>query len=136
MNSSSGDILEKAMAEHAALLTLSVKAGRDADDQENAELTRGLRQYFLDRDIDKVEFARAESLPPGAKGDPVTLATLAITLAPVALTGLLGMLQSWLTRHERATVILERAGEKLTLTGTPSREQQQTLAAFLDRHKS
>ena len=124
------------MAEDLALLTLSVDAGHDADDQENAELARGLRQYFLDRDVGKVEFARSGFLPLGAKGDAVTLTTLAITLAPVALTGLLGMLQSWLTRHERATVTLESGSEKLTLTGTPSREQQQTLAAFLDRHKS
>jgi hypothetical protein len=129
-------IQETLMAESPTLLTLSVNAGRDADDEESTELTRRLRQYFLDREVDKVEFAGSASLPAGAKGDPVTLTSLVVTLAPVALTGLLTMLQSWLTRHERATVTLESGGEKLTLTGTPSREQQQTLAAFLNRHKS
>ena len=125
------------MAESTARLTLSVDAGRDADLQESAELGRHLRQYLLDRDVDKVEFARgSDPLPAGAKGDPISLTSLVVTLAPVALTGILGLLQQWLTRHERATVTLESGGEKFTLSGIPSREQQQTLAAFLERRKS
>jgi hypothetical protein len=123
------------MAESPAHLQLSVDAGGDADLQENADLTRQLRQYFLDRDVDKVEFARSGSLPEGAKGDPVTLTTLAITLAPIALTKVLGILEQWLTRHERATVTLEIGREKLTLSGTPSREQKQMLSAFLEQRK-
>jgi hypothetical protein len=117
-------------------LTLSVDAGQRADVQESAELARRLRQAVLEADVDRVDLVREGSVPSGAKGDAVTLATLAVTLAPVALTGLITMLQSWLTRHERATVTVESGGEKLTLTGSLSRDQQQTVAAFLERHKS
>lgn len=119
-----------------AQLTLSVDAGQQADLQESAELTRRLRQVILAGDIDKVDLVRNASAPLGAKGDPVTLTALAVTLAPVALTGLFNMLQSWLTRHERATVTVENGSEKLTLTGSLSPQQQQTVAAFLGRQKS
>ena len=124
------------MAETSPTLTLSVDAGQGADLQESAELTRRLRQFMLDSDIDKVDFVRTGEAPLGSKGDIVSLSTLAITLAPVALTTLGGILQSWLTRHERASVTVESGGEKLTITGSLSGEQERTLNAFLDRHKT
>jgi len=119
-----------------AKLTLSLDAGSQADLQESAKLVYQLRDTLLDADVEKVEFVRAGAAPDTAKGDAVSLTTLAVTLAPVALTGILTMLQSWLTRHERATVTIESNGEKLTLNGSISSAQQQTVAAFLDRHKT
>lgn len=119
-----------------ALLTLSLDAGPQADLQESAELARRLRQSLLDADVGTVDLVRTAATPAGAKGDAVSLTTLAVTLAPVVLTGIITTLQSWLSRHERATVTVESAGEKLTLTGSLSREQQQTVAAFLDRHRA
>lgn len=119
-----------------ALLTLSLDAGPQADLQESAELARRLRQSLLDADVGTVDLVRTAAAPAGAKGDAVSLTTLAVTLAPVVLTGIITTLQSWLSRHERATVTVESAGEKLTLTGSLSREQQQTVAAFLDRHRA
>jgi hypothetical protein len=124
------------MAETSPTVTLSVDAGQNADLQESAELTRRLRQFMLDSDVDKVEFVRTGEAPAGSKGEIVSLTSLAITLAPVALTTLTGILQSWLSRHERASVTVESGGEKFTMIGSLSREQQQTLDAFLDRHKA
>ncbi len=124
------------MAETSPTLTISVDAGQSADLQESAELTRRLRQFMLDSDVDKVDFVRNGETPTGSKGDIVSLTSLAVTLAPVALTTLTGILQSWLTRHDRASVTVESGGEKLIITGSLSREQQQTLDAFLDRHKT
>jgi hypothetical protein len=124
------------MAEYSPPLTISVDAGQDADLQESAELTRRLRQFMLDSDVDKVDFVRTGEAPAGSKGDIVSLTSLAVALAPVALTTLGGILQSWLTRHERASVTVESGGEKFTMIGSLSREQQQALDAFLDRHKN
>jgi hypothetical protein len=124
------------MADTSPTLTLSVDAGQSADLQESAELTRRLRQFMLDRDVDRIEFVRTSAAPTGAKGDIVSLTSLAVTLAPVALTTLAGILQSWLTRHDRASVTVETGGEKFTITGSLSREQHKTLDAFLDRHKT
>jgi hypothetical protein len=123
------------MAEKPTQLIFNLDAGHDADDQERAELTRRLREYLIEGPADTVDFVRSGSAPIGAKGDPVTLCTLAVTLAPIAVTAVMGMLQSWLARHERASVTVESGGEKLTLTGTLSKEQQGMVEAFLDRHK-
>lgn len=124
------------MTPDAAILSLHVDAGPGVDPQESADLAHRIRQLLLDRDVPRVELAHTGELPPGAKGDVVTLTTLAVTLGPIALKGVIDILQSWLTRHERATVTVESGGEKVTMTGTPTREQQQTVAAFLDRHKA
>ena len=76
----------------------------------------------------------ARAAPRRAKGDPVTLGTLAVTLAPIVLTGLTKALKTWLARHERASVSLESGGEKLVLTGSPSKEQRQLVDAFIRGH--
>lgn len=124
------------MSETPSALTLSVDAGHDADLQETAELTRRLRQFMLDNDVDKVALVREGEAPAGSKGDIVSLTTLAVTLAPVAFTTFAGILQSWLTRHERASVTVESGGEKFTITGSLSREQQKSLDSFFNRHKT
>jgi hypothetical protein len=117
-------------------LTLTVDAGIRADDEDRAELARRLLQQLIETDVDAVEFARSATLPVGAKCDPVSLCALAVTVAPAAITAMIGMLQVWLSRHERASVSVESGGEKLTLTGTLSSEQKQMVEAFLNRHKT
>jgi hypothetical protein len=94
-------------------LTLTLNAGADADDEELTELGRRLWSELLELDIAAVDPAHLGVAPAGAKGDAVTLARLAVTLAPVALTALMTALQTWLSRHERASVTVERGGEKL-----------------------
>lgn len=103
--------------------------------EEVALLSRRLRQDIQQLDVDAVEFGREGAAPASAKGDPVSLATLVVTLAPVALTSLFGLLQTWLTRHDKATVTIEMGSDKLTLTGSPSAEQRQIIEAALQRHQ-
>jgi hypothetical protein len=87
-------------------------------------------------DVDTVKQVHSGTAPTGAKGDPVALATLAVTLAPIALTELMKALQAWLSRHERANVSVESGGEKIVVTGSPSKEQQQLIEAFISLHKA
>jgi len=119
-----------------AQLVLRVDGGRDADDEDRAELARRLRKDLLELDVEAVEPVRSRDLPVGAKGDAVTIGALAVTLAPAALTALTNMLQSWLSRRERASVTLESRGEKIVVTGNPSKEQQRMIDAFVRRHKA
>jgi hypothetical protein len=72
--------------------------------------------------------------PAGAKGYPITLGALAITIAPVAIQGLVTLIQTWLSRHDHATVTIHSGGEKLTITGNPSPEQKRMVSAFLRKH--
>ena len=117
-------------------LTLSIDTGPAADEQELAELTQNLRDDLLETGVESVEQVREAAAPAGSKGDAVTLATLAVTLAPTALTGLINMLQSWLTRHERTSVTLKWGDKVLTVTGTLSKEQQQVIADWLHAGKA
>jgi hypothetical protein len=124
------------MANHPARLVIHIDAGAEADQEEQAELAQRLRENLLELDVDTVEQVRSGAAPAGAKGDPMTLATLAVTLAPIALTELMKALQSWLSRHERASVSVESGAEKIVVTGSPSKEQQQLIEAFIGRHKA
>ena len=77
----------------------------------------------------------AHSAPVGAKGEPVTLATLAVIIAPKAVEGLIQIIQNWLSRHERATVTVKSGDSELAITGEPSAEQRQFATDFLARLK-
>ncbi len=112
---------------------LSLEAGPDAEPEDLGELTSRLRRELLELEIDSVERVRGGSAPAGAKGDPVTLASLIVTLAPVVVPAMITALQSWLNRHDRTSVTLERNGAKITLTGNPSKEQQQIVNAWMNR---
>ena len=117
-------------------LTLSIGAGPAADEQELAELTQHLREDLLETRVESVERVHGVEAPAGSKGDPVTLASLLVTLAPTALTGLIAVLQSWLTRHERTSLTLQRGEQKITVTGALSKEQQQVIADWLHTNKA
>jgi hypothetical protein len=119
-----------------AQIMLHIDAGPEADREEQVELTRRLRENILQLNVDTVEPVRSGATPAGAKGDPVTLGALAVTLAPMALTEVIKALQAWLSRHDRACVSVESGGEKIVVTGSPSTEQQRLIEAFISRHKA
>jgi hypothetical protein len=115
---------------------LHIDLGPEADKEEQTQLAQRLREDLLELDVDRVEQVRSGAAPAGAKGEPIALATLAVTLAPIVLTELMKALQSWLSRHERASVSVESGGEKIVVTGSPSREQQRLIEAFVSRRKA
>jgi len=45
------------------------------------------------------------------------------------------MLQSWTARHNNATVTIEMGADKLTMTGTPSKDQLAVIQAVLQKHQ-
>ena len=90
---------------------------------------------MLESDADTVEPTRADAAPAGAKGDPLTLATLAITIAPTAVEGLIRIIEDWVSRHQRQSIVVENEGVKLTVTGDPSAAQRQLIEAFLANQK-
>jgi hypothetical protein len=108
----------------------------DADQQELVALREQLRGVLRrESDAATIEPARGGSAPAGAKGDPLTLAALAVMIAPQAVEGLLKIIQSWVSRHERASVTVKTGDKELTITGEPSAEQQRLAEAFLTQLK-
>jgi len=133
----SADIAKGAsVANQAARFMFCIDAGPEADKEEQAQLAQRLRDNLLELDVDTVEQVRTGTAPAGAKGDPLSLTTLAVTLAPMVLTEVMKALQGWLSRHDRASVSVEAGGEKIVVTGSPSKEQQQLIEAFVNRHKT
>ncbi|HEY0796963.1 MAG TPA: hypothetical protein VGD64_14415 [Acidisarcina sp.] len=116
-------------------MNLILDAGPGADQQEIAELGQKLRREIQQLNVDDVQFLRVGKAPAGAKGDPITMANMAVTLAPVVLTSLFSLLQMWLTRHDKSTVTIEMGGDKIVLSGSPSKEQRDILQAALARHQ-
>jgi hypothetical protein len=105
------------MIKGSAEITLSIGGEATIDHEELSRLSEGLREDLIEAGAESVEPLRGREAPAGSKGDPITLASLLVTLAPTALTGLIAVLQSWLTRHERATLTLQRGEEKITVGG-------------------
>jgi hypothetical protein len=124
------------MENKTAKLLLHIDTGADTDTEEQARLTDRLRADLLELDVDAVDRVHSGASPAGAKGDPITLAALAVTLAPVALNGLMKAVQAWLTRHDRSTVTAEFDGRKIVVTGSPSKEQQQMIETFVGGHNA
>ncbi len=116
-------------------LVLSISAGSQADEQELAELTRNLRADLLDTSVESIEQIRAATAPVGAKGDAGSLASIAVTLLPAAVTGLIAVLHSWLARHDRTSITLQKGNHTITVTGTLSDDQQRLIADWLGTGK-
>ena len=117
-------------------LKISIDGGSESDEEELALMGQRLRRDIQQLDVDDVEFVRGGTAPAGAKGDAITMASLAVTLAPVALKSLFDLLQSWIMRHDKATVTIEMGKDRVTLTGSPSKEQLAVIQAAIARHQA
>lgn len=118
-------------------LVLNIEPGPDSDDQEQVELTRQLRKRLLElNELERVESPAAPA-QAGAKAVPIDWQTLIVTLAASGgvLTSLIGVVQSWLTRQDRASVTLELGGDKLTITGASSETQKRLVEDWVKRRK-
>jgi hypothetical protein len=119
----------------ASAVKISIDAGAGSDQEEAALLGQRLRRDIQQLDVDEVEFVRGGAAPAGAKGDPITMASIAVSLAPVVLKSLFDLLQGWTARHNNATVTIEMGTDKLTMTGAPSKEQLAVIQSVLQKHQ-
>jgi hypothetical protein len=119
-------------------LTLKIDAEADADEQELQVLTSRLKTELEDlKELESVDLARKDEAPARAKaGDPIAWGELILALfaSGGVLTTLIGALQHWLSRHERRSITLEIAGDKLNVTGVTSEEQQRLIQEWISRH--
>lgn len=118
-------------------LTLVVGRAAEGDDAELDQLTRQLRSELLDTDVHDVRLLREGEAPPGAKVvDPATIGALAVTLAPSAIPGLIGLVQGWLRGRPTAGVKVTLGRDSIELTNATAVQVEQLTRAFLARHHS
>lgn len=119
------------MTAKPADITFSIGGEVATDQEELSRLSEGLREDLIEAGAGSVDRLHGGVAPAGSKGDPITLASLLVTLAPAALPGLIAMLQSWLTRHERVTLTLKRGEEEITVSGALSQDQRGVITDWL-----
>jgi hypothetical protein len=116
-------------------LTVVLDGGSDADALELAELTGQLRRQLLELDVDTVELARSAEVPEGAKPlDAVSIGALVVTAGPGLLKTVVGLVGKWLARRPVRCAKLTIDGDSIELSDATAAEQQQLIAAFVDRH--
>ena len=104
----------------------------DSDAEERAELARRLESELSELDVEEI-LHPADQAPPGAKGDALQWAQLAVTFAG-SLPALIGVIRGFVGRHSGAAVSVEIDGDRLSL-GEPTPDERQALVdAWIARH--
>lgn len=112
---------------------LRLHIGGDVEDtEESAALTSRLRDELLELEIGDVT-RPSVAAPAGAKGDAVAWAELLVSLSG-SLPALVGAIQSWRSRQRGATITIELAGDRLTLSDTAPAERNALVESWLARH--
>jgi len=123
------------MSSPPSSVRISIDSAAGSDQEELALLGQRLRRDIQQLDVETVDFVHEGSAQAGAKGDPAAIASLAVTLAPIVLKSLFDLVQSWSARHNNASVTIEMGADKLTMTGSPSKEQLAIIQAVLQKHQ-
>lgn len=117
------------------VLDLTISLRDEVDDVELDRLTRQLRDEIDELDVETVGLAPGDTLPPGAKGGPITIGSLVVSLASAGVfTGLIELLKSWALRREGRTVTLKaRAGDReVELAYSPAETSPEEMTQFVN----
>jgi len=78
-------------------ITIIVNLGENAYADEVNQVTTQLYNQLLQSEVEQVEKVRQQSTKKGAKGDPITLGTLAIVVSPAVIAGVFMLINTWMT---------------------------------------
>jgi hypothetical protein len=115
------------------VLDLTISLGDEVDDGELDRLTRQLRDEIADLDVEEVGLAPGTGLPPGAKGEPITIGSIVVALASAGVfTGLIELLKSWALRREGRTITVKaKVGEReVEMTYSPAETSPEEMTRF------
>jgi hypothetical protein len=104
----------------------------DGDAEEVDLLSRQFRDELLELDVDAAATAQDGDAPTGAKGDPITIGVLVVTLANSSvLLGLCQFARAWIARDRRRHVTIKNGERSLEITDADPAQQRQLIDAFL-----
>jgi len=90
---------------------------------------------LLELDVETVELVRSTDVPEGAKPlDAVSIGALVVTAGPGLLKTVVELVGKWLARRPVRGAKLTIGGDTIELSEATAAEQQQLIAAFVDRH--
>jgi len=117
-------------------LDLTISLQDDVDEEELAQLTRQLRDEIAELGVDAVGLAPGTSLPVGAKGDPITIGSIVISLATAGVfTGLIELLKAWALRREGRTVHFKAKvqDQEVELSYSPEGSKPEDMSRFASK---
>jgi hypothetical protein len=83
---------------------------REATEEELDRMTRNLLSELQETDVEAAELVSVGVAPEGSKGDPITIGTLAMTVMPAVLPGVIDLVRAWVGRREGRTVKFKGRG--------------------------
>lgn len=105
----------------------------DGDADETDRRTRQLRQELLALDVDDITLPSTHHAPAGAKGDPISIGTLVVSLAnSAALVEICRVVRAWVTRDHGRRITLKDGDRTLEITGANTAQHQQIIDAFVN----
>ncbi|RMF02511.1 MAG: hypothetical protein D6768_08070 [Chloroflexi bacterium] len=116
-------------------ILVSLNPGEEATEQEADRLTRRLQKSLIAAGAD-VNRAQSDETLPGAKGIPIDINTLVVTLGSAGvLTAVIQLLKDWVLRAEGRTIKLraELDGKAIEVEYTPTAISEAELMAFADK---
>lgn len=108
-----------------------------ADFEEVDRLVRQLRAELDGLDVESVTLLGSDEVPTGAKGEPLTVGGLLVTLGAAGgvFTALIETLREWLGRHATAdSISVTIDGDTLQLDHATAQERRELVGAFVRRH--
>lgn len=120
----------------AVLLVL--EPGPDVDPDEAERSARQLHSELEELNVESVARVASDDAPEGAKGDPVSLGTLLITLSATGgvFTTLIWAARDWLARNaaaRRISVTID--GDTIALERASAQERSALIDAYIRRHE-
>lgn len=124
------------MNEAPLIVTLKLSFPDGSTPEEQEETARRLQQDLMETDVLSVEHAAAALAPAGAKGLPVGLDTLLVTLAGSGsiLATVIGTIANWLTERKKCGVTLKLDNDEITVTNPTAEDQRKLIEAWVTRH--
>ena len=92
-----------------AQLNIEVSAS-DATEEDIDWMTRQLLSELRELDVESVELTKGGPAPAGAKGDPISIGSIALELLPSVLPSVFGLVQAWVSRGQGRTVKFKGMG--------------------------
>ena len=116
---------------------IEIRVKIKGDIREDPELldtySRRLREEVLELDVDSFDYESQADAPKGSKGVGSAVGDMILSLAPLdyALSGVMGAVQSFVTRNDQCSITLEIGGNMISIDGTLPEEQQKLVDAWI-----
>ena len=101
----------------------------DSTEEELDRMTRQLLSELRELNVESAKLIKGGPAPKGSKGDPVTIGSIAVEVLPLAIPGVITLVQAWVSRGQGRTVKFK--GKGFEFEGSP--EEFQKLLTTLEK---